>query len=149
MEMAWLRPGWIVGGLVALTALGVGGSLWIRGSSASQVRPTDLYRTYTATGQVTHLKALGARGCRVQVRLHQWVSLSDGFSLAEIPQKGQLYTLDANLEQCLALEVALASVGDSEDPKSPHHIYYKAGQRRSGEWHMTENPSAPVGCGGL
>lgn len=60
----------------------------------------------------------------MQIELHQWVSLSDGFSLAEIPQKGQLYSVAANPEQCLALEVALASLDDPEDLKSPRHIYY-------------------------
>ncbi|MDW8424976.1 MAG: hypothetical protein RMK51_03510 [Meiothermus sp.] len=107
------------------------------------------YRTYTATGQVVNVAALGARGCTVQVRLHQWVSLSDGFALAEIPQRGQVYALRANSEQCMALEVALASLGNPDDLKSPRHIYYEAGQMPSGEWRMTKNPSAPLGCGGL
>ncbi len=149
--MAWLRPWWIVGGVTALAALVVGGSLWVRSSGTPQPRRTDSqspYRTYTATGQVMNVKALGANGCTVQVKLHQWVSLSDGFTLAEMPQKGQLYTVGANAEQCMALQVALASLGDPED-QSPRHIYYKAGQLHSREWHMTENPSAPVGCGGL
>jgi hypothetical protein len=75
--------------------------------------------------------------------------LSDGFALAEMPQRGQLYSVGANLEQCMALEVALASLASSDDLKSPRHIYYQAAQLPSGEWRMTKNPSAPVGCGGL
>lgn len=141
-----------MGGVATLTALVVGGGLWVRSKGAPQLGRTDYqgpYRTYTATGQVMNVKALGADGCTVQVKLHQWVSVSDGFTLAEMPQKGQLYTVRANAEQCMALQVALASLGDPEDLESPRHIYYKAGQLRSGEWHMAENPSAPVGCGGL
>ncbi len=48
------------------------------------------YRSYTATGQITGLKTLGSKGCWVEIRLHQWVSLSDGFTLAEMPQRGQV-----------------------------------------------------------
>ncbi|WP_337870374.1 hypothetical protein [Meiothermus sp.] len=141
-----------MGGVAALAALVVGGGLWVRSKGIPQPGRTDSqspYRTYTATGQVMNVKALGANGCTVQVKLHQWVSVSDGFTLAEMPQRGQLYTIGANAEQCMALQVALASLGDPEDLESPRHIYYKAAQLRSGEWHMAENPSAPVGCGGL
>jgi hypothetical protein len=95
------------------------------------------------------VKALAGGHCQVQVKLHSWSSLSDGFSLAEIPQKGKLYILRATPENCTALEVALASQGDPGDLKSPRHIYYKAGQARSGEWLLLEAPKAPVGCGGL
>lgn len=147
-----MKPWGIVGATAALVALAMGGSLWMRSNGSSQPTSTDTqspYRTYTATGQVMNVKAQGANGCTVMVKLHQWVSLSDGFALAEMPQKGQIYTVGANSEQCMALEVALASLGDPEDLKSPRHIYYEAGQLRSGEWRMTRNPSAPVGCGGL
>lgn len=147
--MAWPKLWWMLGGLAALAALGVSSSLWMQGHKAAQTQLPDPYRTYTATGQVMHLKALGAGGCAVQIKLHQWVSLSDGFTLAEMPQRGQLYTIGATPEQCLALEVALAPAGDREDPQSPRHIYYQAGQWRGGEWRMLGSPSAPLGCGGL
>lgn len=150
--MARLKPWWIVGGVSALGALVVGVSLWMPSNGSPRPQSADTqspYRTYTATGQVTNVVPLGAGGCQVQIKLHQWVSLSDGFTLAEMPQKGQLYSVGANAEQCMALEVALASLGDPEDLESPRHIYYKAGQLRWGEWRMIQNPSAPVGCGGL
>ncbi|MBO1438202.1 hypothetical protein [Meiothermus sp. CFH 77666] len=150
--MAWIRPWRVVGGGATLVALAVGGSLWMQSKNSPESITTDTqkpYRTYTATGQVMNVKAQGTSGCTVLVKLHQWISLSDGFALAEMPQKGQIYTVGANPEQCMALEVALASLGDPEDLKSPRHIYYEAGQLRSGEWHMTRNPSAPLGCGGL
>ncbi len=152
MKMAWIKPWRVAGGVAALIALAMGGSLWTRSNSSPQPASTGIqspYRTYTATGQVMSVKAQEANGCTVLVKLHQWVSLSDGFALAEMPQKGQIYTVRANSEQCMALEVALASLGDPEDLKSPRHIYYEAGQLRSGEWRMIRNPSAPLGCGGL
>ncbi len=141
--MVRLRPWWILWVIVALAGVS---SLWLRPQSSDA---PNSYRTYTATGQVVNVKALGANGCAVQIRLHQWVSLSDGFTLAEMPQRGQLYSIGADQEQCMALEVALASLASSDDLKSPRHIYYQAAQLPSGEWRMTKNPSAPVGCGGL
>ncbi len=143
--MTW-STSWKLGGIAVLALLGLG-SLWLhQHPHAEQSVP---YRSYTATGQVTALQPLGTEGCRVEIRLHQWVSLSDGFTLAEMPQRGQVYTVRASPEQCVALEVALASLGEPEDLQSPRHIYYQAGQLPSGSWHMTTNPTAPVGCGGL
>ncbi|WP_297854723.1 hypothetical protein [Meiothermus sp.] len=149
--MAWIKPWGIVGGVAALLALAMGGS-WMRSKGSSQPHsgsPQSPYRTYSATGQVLNVSSQGANGCAVRVKLHQWVSLSDGFALAEMPQKGQIYTIGAAPEQCLALEVALASLTDPEDPQSPRHIYYEAGQLPSGDWRMIKNPSAPLGCSGL
>jgi len=122
------------------------GSLWPHPQPSDAPNP---YRTYTATGEVVSVKTSGARGCVVRIRLHQWISLSNGFTLAEIPQRGQLYAIGADQEQCLALEVALASRSDNNDPRNPRHIYFTAGQHRTGEWRMTGNPTAPVGCAGL
>lgn len=127
---------------IGLAALSLGLALWPRLRADS----SPVYRSYTATAQVLKVEALTGGKCGVQVKLHSWSSLSDGFSLAEIPQKGKLYTLHATPENCTALEAALTSPGDL---KSPRHIYYKAGQARSGEWLLLEAPKAPVGCGGL
>ncbi|RDI95964.1 hypothetical protein DV704_03320 [Meiothermus sp. QL-1] len=101
-------------------------------------------RTYTATGQVVGL--VPARGgCWVRVRLHQWVSLSEGFGPADIPQRGQVYALWGGVEECTGLEVALA---DQTPAAEAGHIYYKAGQLSSGAWWLLESPTAPVGCAG-
>ncbi len=107
-----------------------------------------LERHYTGTGQVLSVKASGS-SCQLSLKLHKWVSLSTGFSLAEMPQKGQVYLLNADAGQCGALEVALASQGDPNDLKSPRHIYFTAGQTASGAWRLTEPPKAPESCGGL
>lgn len=140
----WLLP------LLVLGAVGVG--WWAKPTPGGpQGNPADetVRRSYTATAQVLSVRARPGGGCGLQVRLHSWSSLSNGFALAEIPQKGQLYTLRAAPQHCMALEVALAAQGDPEDLKSPRHIYYKAGQVRSGEWVLLEAPKAPQGCGGL
>lgn len=134
-------------GLALLAGLGWA---WWSGSSpqpAMAAAPTE--RHYIATGQVLGVKALGKDGCEVKVKLHQWLNISEGFSLAEIPKKGQIYAISANPDQCLALEVALATQGNPNDLKSPRHINYKAQQRNQGAWYLTENPTAPTGCGGL
>ncbi|MER3483301.1 MAG: hypothetical protein C4332_09335 [Meiothermus sp.] len=142
--MARLKP-------VLWLALGIG----VLGTAGLLLRPKPapdanaIYRSYTATAQVMKVKALSGGSCSVQVKMHTWSSLSEGFTLAQIPRKGQLYDLNATSANCTALEVALASQGDPNDLKSPRHIYYKAGQARSGQWIMLEAPKAPVGCGGL
>lgn len=138
----------IFAAVLAFTMLG--GSWWLQHRSHPGPSGVDnpLPYRYTATGQVTGLTSLGNAGCRVQIRLHQWVSMSAGFTLAEMPQRGQVYSVLANTEQCTALEVALASLGNPNDLKNPRHIYYQV-ERRSGAWHMTQNPTAPLGCGGL
>ncbi|WP_027881737.1 hypothetical protein [Meiothermus rufus] len=137
-----LSTSWKLGGIAVLALLALG-SWWLH--QRAHAEKSVPYLSYTATGQVTALQPLGTEGCRVEIRLHQWVSLSDGFTLAEIPQRGQVYTLRASPEQCVALEVALAS----GDQQNPGHIYYQAQQLSSGEWHVTQTPRLPLGCGGL
>jgi hypothetical protein len=137
-------------GIAVLAGLGWA---WLSRSAPQPVAQTPAKLTserfYRATGQVTGLKALGAKGCEVTVKMHQWASLSPGFGLAEVPRKGQIYRIGTNPEQCLAVEVALASQGDPNDLKSPRHIFYTAAQNPQGRWNMRGSPQAPQGCGGL
>jgi len=146
--MTRLNPWWVVGGVGAFATLMMAVFPWMRplGGAIQEQAP---YRGYTATGQVVRMEVLGSNGCMLQIKLHQWVSLKGSFTLAEMPQRGQLYTIKAAPEQCLALEVALASLAESDDLKSPRHVYYQAAQLPSGEWHIDGYPSAPADCGGL
>jgi hypothetical protein len=146
--MTRLNPWWVVGGVGTFAALMTAGFLWMR-SPGRGIQEQTPYRSYTATGQVVRVEALGSDGCTLQIKLHQWVSLNGNFTLAEIPQRGQLYTIKATPSQCLTLEVALASLADGDDPKDPRHVFYQATQLPSGEWHMSGYPSTPVDCGGL
>lgn len=138
----------LAAGLVGLA--GLGWAWWPRPSPqpASSPAPSAELR-YTATGQVLGVKALGSAGCQVRVKLHQWLNISEGFGLAEIPQKGQVYLIGASPDQCLAVEVALAAQGDPDDLESPRHINYTAQQTGGGPWRLTQNPTAPTGCSGL
>lgn len=102
--------------------------------------PSGPPRAYSATAQVVALRPLGGGACRVQVRLHQWVSLSQGFSLEEIPQRGRLYDLWANPEQCAALQVAQVEAAG--------HIYYQASETSLGAWRLRGIPTAALGCAG-
>lgn len=121
--MVWWKP-WGIG---ALAVLMTSEALWMQGSSSPE--PPAPYRTYTATGQVIDVKTLGNQGCTVKIRMHQWVSISAGFPLGEIPQRGQIYTLRGASGQCQALQIVLASGRNLEVPP---HVYYKAGQLPSG-----------------
>jgi len=109
---------------------------------AAEARST--YRNYTATAQIQQVEGM-ARGCKVTVKFHEWHSLSPGFKLHEIPQKGQNYTLYAQPEQCAALEVIQAEKGSR--PELTGHIVYTAGENRSGRWYMLSEPRPPLGCG--
>lgn len=144
--MARLRPVLTLLGLIGVAALA---SPLLLKRSPAPADNSGPYRFYSGSGQVLAVKALAGGRCQVSLKFHSWLSLSDGFSLGEIPQKGQQYRLMGQGEQCVALEVALASQGDPGDLKSPRHIAYRAGQLRSGEWVLTEPPRAPVGCSGL
>lgn len=148
--MARLRPVLTLLGLIGLAALASPLLLGrIPAPAAAQADASNPYRFYSGSAQVLAVKALAGGRCQINVKFHSWLSLSDGFSLGEIPQKGQQYRLTGKGEQCVALEVALAAQGDPGDLKSPRHIAYRAGQLRSGEWVLTEPPRAPVGCSGL
>ncbi|RIH89032.1 hypothetical protein Mlute_00441 [Meiothermus luteus] len=97
-------------------------------------------RAYSATAQVVALRPLEGGGCWVRVRLHQWVSLSQGFALGEIPQRGRFYVLWASSEGCVALQVAQAEAAG--------HIYYQAREAPRGGWRMSGVPAVPLGCAG-
>jgi hypothetical protein len=114
-----------------------------------QTDASGFYRSYTGTAQVMGVKAISGGRCRIDVKFHSWLSITQGFPLAEIPQKGQRYQIVGEADQCLAVEVALASQGNPNDLESPRHIAYKAGQTPSGEWRLSGTPKAPVGCNGL
>jgi hypothetical protein len=102
-------------------------------------------RNYTATGLVQNMDALEGGACMVQLKLHEWTSMSAGFSLAEMPRADQLYTVLADADNCLAIQVALSEGLQGENVKG--HIYYTAGQRPDGSWYFITRPKAPVGCG--
>ena len=102
-------------------------------------------RNYTGTGLVQKIEALKGGACKVHLKLHEWTSMSTGFSLAEMPRAGNLYRVEADADNCLAIQVALSEGIQGESVKG--HIYYTAGQREGGSWYFMTRPKAPVGCG--
>jgi hypothetical protein len=101
--------------------------------------PTTFDLTFSATGLVENIEFKKA-SCLVKVAVYDWVNLSQGFELSEIPERSDRYYLRGQGESCQALTVAMAATSQ--------HISFQAG--RSGkEWYFTENPSAAVGCGGM
>lgn len=133
---------WGLLGLLVLAGIGVA-VRWLQPPDIT-AEAQSTYRNYTATAQIQQIKGMG-QGCEVTVKFHEWHSLSPGFKLNEIPQKGQNYTLYARPEQCAALEVIQAEKGSR--PELTGHIVYTAGENRSGRWYMLSQPRPPLGCG--
>jgi hypothetical protein len=134
--------------LLLLIALGGGAFLLkdpgpVQPSTVSPAASSE--RNYTGTGLVQRIEALQNGACRVGLKLHQWTSLSPGFSLAEMPRAGQFYTVEASPEHCLAIQVALSEGLQGESVKG--HIYYTAAEGKNGSWYFMTPPKAPVGCG--
>ncbi len=79
-------------------------------------------------------------GCRVQLAIYEWINLSPGFEIHEIPRQNDRFTLTGNVDSCQALTVAMAATGQ--------HISFSAG-RSGARWFFTGRPEAAYGCGGL
>lgn len=101
--------------------------------------PTTFDLDFRAFGYVESVEELRG-GCRVQIAVYEWVNLSPGFELAEIPQQDDRYRLTGATEHCQALTVAMAATGQ--------HIGFEAG-RVGARWYLSDRPFAAFGCGGL
>jgi len=133
---------WALLGLLVLAGAGVAVRWPQAPDIAAEAKRT--YRNYTATAQIQRIKGM-AQGCELTVSFHEWHSLSPGFKLHEIPQRGQNYTLYARPEQCAVLEVIQAEQGSR--PELTGHIVYTAGESPSGRWYLLSEPKPPLGCG--
>jgi hypothetical protein len=101
--------------------------------------PTSFDLSFSATGLVEKVE-FKKESCIVKVAVYDWVNLSQGFSLSEIPARSDRYYLHGQGENCQALTVALAA--------TQQHISFQAG-RAGKDWYFLANPSAAVGCGGM
>jgi hypothetical protein len=122
--------------LIFCVLTGVGFALW---QSRATPLPTNFDLTFSATGlveRVDHKKDT----CVVKVAIYDWVNLSQGFELSEIPSRSDRYYLRGQGEACQALTVAMAATSQ--------HIGFQVG--RSGkDWYFVANPTSAVGCGGM
>lgn len=124
-------------GLLVL-CLGLGTYAWTTQQRPAPPEQFDL--SFSGTGLVEAIETPKKGRCIVQVALYDWINLSQGFALSEIPQQNQRYYLRGEGETCQALTVAMASTNN--------HIGFEAGLSTD-SWYFTETPMPALGCGGL
>ena len=116
----------------------------LMGSGVALVFATKSYRTdvlsFSATGLVEDIDSRAGGRCTVQIALYDWVNLSPGFPIGEIPAESDRYMLHGTGEVCQAVSVAMASTSG--------HIGFRA-TRASRKWHFVDRPTPALGCGGL
>jgi hypothetical protein len=103
----------------------------------SNPRAFDVH--FSATGLVENV-AYEGKTCTVKIAVYDWINLSQGFGLSEIPSRSDRYYLRGQGEACQALTVAMAS--------TEQHIGFQAG-RSDENWYFMKNPTSAVGCGGM
>jgi hypothetical protein len=101
--------------------------------------PTTFDLTFSATGLVENVDYKN-KTCTVKVAIYDWINLSQGFELSEIPNRSDRYLLTGQGEACQALTVAMAS--------TEQHIGFQAG-RAGREWYFVASPTSAVACGGM
>jgi hypothetical protein len=122
--------------LICCVLAGIGFALW---QTRTPTFPMAFDLTFTATGLVEKVD-FTKETCIVKVAVYDWINLSQGFALADIPNRSERYYLHGQGEACQALTVAMAS--------TEQHIGFQVG--RSGkDWYFVANPTSAVGCGGM
>lgn len=112
---------------------------WQGGFAKSPV-PASFERQFTATGLVEAVSP-GKKGtCNVRVAVYDWISISQGFAIGEVPQESDRYDVMGNGEACQSLTMSMASSSD--------HISFTIGQAAQ-SWYFTVPPTPALGCGGL
>lgn len=122
---------------ILVVLIGVGAAFGPRIAAAGI--PDDFELDFRAFGYVEAVRDTRG-GCEVDLAIFEWVNLSPGFDIAEIPRQNDRYTLIGERDSCQALTVAMAATGQ--------HISFGAGRSR-GRWYFLDRPSAAYGCGGL
>jgi hypothetical protein len=128
----------LLSGLVI--ALGtVTGGFFIWQANIRLAFPETFELQFSATGLVEDVAYQGDT-CTVKVAIYDWVNLSQGFELSEIPGRSDRYFVRGQGESCQALTVAMAA--------TEQHIGFQAG-RAGKTWYFVQNPISAVGCGGM
>jgi hypothetical protein len=123
--------------LTVITLMTVGFFVWK--AKTNPAFPTSFDLQFAATGLVEKVD-YKADTCTVKIAVYDWINLSPGFELSEIPNRSDRYYLRGQGEACQALTVALAT--------TEQHIGFQVG--RSGkDWYFVDNPSSAAGCGGM
>jgi hypothetical protein len=123
--------------LTAVTLLAAGFFFWK--ARANPVFPTSFDLEFAATGLVEDVK-YKADTCTAKVAVYDWINLSPGFEIADIPSRSDRYYLRGQGESCQALTVAMAT--------TEQHIGFEVG-RSEKDWYFLANPTAAENCGGM
>ena len=102
--------------------------------------PASVERQFTAFGFVENIDYRRNGLCTIRVAIYDWVNLSKGFDIAEIPRRNQRYDLHGEGDACQAVNVAMATTNN--------HIAFRTGLM-AGRWQLLERPTPALGCGGL
>jgi hypothetical protein len=122
--------------LMCCVFAGAGFALW---QTRTPAFPTTFDLTFSATGLVEQVD-FKKETCTVKVAVYDWINLSQGFELAEIPSRSDRYYLHGQGEACQALTVAMAATSQ--------HIGFQVGRSKD-KWYFVANPTSAVGCGGM
>ena len=144
--MVWVLK--VTLGLGVAVLGGVGGFLGVSYAldTLRSNEPQVYTRSYSGFGYVNAVEGLPQGRCKLSLKLYNWVSLSPGFSLSDMPRAQTTYTIYGHAEECQGLEITLAS---SKNTKDYGHIFFTAAQTQSGNWFLAEAPRPPTGCGFL
>jgi hypothetical protein len=123
--------------LTVATLLTAGFFVWK--ARATPAFPTSFELEFAATGLVEDV-TYKADTCTVKVAVYDWINLSPGFEIAEIPSRSDRYYLRGQGEVCQALTVAMAA--------TEQHIGFQVG-RAEKDWYFLANPIAAENCGGM
>jgi hypothetical protein len=123
--------------LTIITLVAVSFFVWK--AKAHSAFPTSFDLEFAATGLVEDVR-YKADTCTVKVAVYDWINLSPGFALSEIPSRSDRYYLRGQGETCQALTVAMAA--------TEQHIGFQVG-RAEKNWYFLANPSAAENCGGM
>jgi hypothetical protein len=102
-------------------------------------QPTPYERTFTANGVVEQADFKDGQ-CIIKVAIYDWVNLSEGFKLADIPERSDRYIVHGSGESCQALPIAMSATNQ--------HISFEVGYSRN-QWSFINNPKAALSCGGV
>ena len=126
--------------IAALLMLGLGFGTYTWNAQRTQTALENFDLSFVGTGLVEAIETPKKGRCVVQIALYDWINISRGFELSEIPQQNERYYLHGEGETCQALTVAMASTNN--------HIGFEAGLGGN-TWYFAETPAPAVGCGGL
>ena len=105
----------------------------------SRAYPSSFEKNFAGTGLVEDIQSSGSR-CTLKVAIYDWLNLSKGFPLTEIPSRNDRFWIVGENDLCSAALVASTSANGQ--------IAFSAGSVKD-KWYFTENPNAGAGCGGF